>query len=93
VLTSSDIIESVFGKYKNFVAKGPLKEIGRLVLTIPAFISNNNGNKIIKKAIDKVGMKDVKDWLENRQGKSMLAKRRQALKIAPKAPIKDIKTV
>ncbi|NEX23769.1 hypothetical protein G3480_26485, partial [Thiorhodococcus mannitoliphagus] len=38
-LASSDIIESVFGKYKTFTARGPLKEIGRLVLTIPAFLT------------------------------------------------------
>jgi hypothetical protein len=38
-LASSDIIESVFGHYKTFTARGPLKEVGRLVLLIPAFLS------------------------------------------------------
>jgi hypothetical protein len=38
-LASSDIIESVFGQYKTFTARGPLKEVGRLVLLIPAFLS------------------------------------------------------
>jgi hypothetical protein len=38
-LASSDIIESVFGHYKTFTSRGPLKEVGRLVLLIPAFLS------------------------------------------------------
>jgi hypothetical protein len=38
-LASSDVIESVFGHYKAFTARGPLKEIGRLVLLIPAFLA------------------------------------------------------
>jgi hypothetical protein len=28
-LASSDIIESIFGHYKTFTARGPLKEVGR----------------------------------------------------------------
>jgi hypothetical protein len=36
-LASSDIIESVFGQYKSFAARSPLKEVGRLVLLIPPF--------------------------------------------------------
>jgi hypothetical protein len=37
-LTSSDIIEPVFGHYKRFAARSPLKEVGRQVLPIPAFL-------------------------------------------------------
>ncbi len=38
-LASSDIIELVFGHYKAFTARGLLKEVGRLVLLIPALLS------------------------------------------------------
>ena len=39
MLGCSDIIESIFGKYKNFSGKSPMKEIGRAILSIPAFTS------------------------------------------------------
>ena len=38
-LASSDIIESVFGHYKAFTTRGPLKGVGRLVLLTPACLS------------------------------------------------------
>jgi hypothetical protein len=34
-LGTSDIIESVFGKYKSFAAKTPIRDIGKTILTIP----------------------------------------------------------
>ena len=37
LLGSSDIIESVFGRYKGFSGKTPMEEVGRAVLTIPVF--------------------------------------------------------
>jgi hypothetical protein len=78
-LASSDIIESVFGKYKSFVEKGPLKEIGKLVLTIPAFISDLS-TQLVKEAMETVRMSDVESWVDENLGPSMLAKRRQAFK-------------
>jgi hypothetical protein len=77
-LASSDIIESVFGKYKHFTAKGPLKEIGKLVLAIPAFVSDLSTH-LIKEAMESVRTVDVDDWVRTHLGPSMLAKRKQAL--------------
>ena len=77
-LASSDIIESVFGKYKHFTAKGPLKEIGKLVLAIPAFVSDLSTH-LIKEAMESVRTIDVDDWVSTHLGTSMLAKRRRAL--------------
>ncbi|MCK4982749.1 MAG: hypothetical protein KAS17_07475, partial [Victivallaceae bacterium] len=52
----SDIIESVFGKYKNFSGKSPMKEIGRAVLTIPVFTSNVD-YKEVKVAMESISAK------------------------------------
>src|SRR4030042_3241756 len=38
LLGTSDIIESTFGKYKYFSSRSPLKEVGKMILTIPVFI-------------------------------------------------------
>jgi hypothetical protein len=86
-LASSDIIESVFGKYKTFTARGPLKEIGRLVLAIPAFLTKLTPS-VIREAMTSVRTLDVEQWVKTHLGDSMLAKRRQAFR----APAIDMNT-
>jgi hypothetical protein len=78
-LASSDIIESVFGHYKAFTARGPLKEVGRLVLLIPAFLSELTA-PVIREAMASVRTIDVQNWADTNLGKSMLARRREALR-------------
>jgi len=78
-LASSDIIESVFGHYKTFTARGPLKEVGRLVLLIPAFLSDLSA-ATIHDAMTSVRGIDVEQWVENNIGLSMLARRRRAFR-------------
>jgi hypothetical protein len=78
-LGSSDIIESVFGRYKTFTARGPLKEVGRLVLLIPAFLSDLTA-PAIREAMASVRTIDVEQWVDTHLGASMLARRRRALR-------------
>jgi hypothetical protein len=80
-LATSDIIESVFGKYKVFTERGPLKDIGKLVLAIPAFIADLTA-PLVRQAIESVRTVDVEEWVDKHLGTSMLTKRRRAL-IAP----------
>ena len=77
-LASSDIIESVFGKYKSVTAKGPHKEIGKLVLAIPAFVSDLSVH-LIREAMESIRTIDVDNWVDTHLGKSMLARRRNGL--------------
>ena len=74
LLGTSDIIESIFGKYKLFSEKMPIKGIGKLVLTIPAFTAQITLQKV-KKAVEYIHAKDVQDWIGKFVGKSILAKR------------------
>jgi len=78
-LASSDIIESVFGHYKAFTARGPLKEVGRLVLLIPACLSDLSAS-VIREAMASVRSIDVQQWVDAHLGPSMLARRRRALR-------------
>lgn len=73
----SDIIESVFGKYKSFSGKSPMKAIGKTILMIPVFTSDINP-KEIKKALEAISEKDVKVWLEKNIGKSLFSRRIRA---------------
>ncbi len=78
-LASSDIIESIFGHYKTFTSRGPLKEVGRLVLLIPAFLSELTA-PVIREAMASVRTLDVQQWVDKHLGDSMLARRRRALR-------------
>jgi hypothetical protein len=78
-LASSDVIESVFGHYKAFTTRGPLKEVGRLVLLIPAFLSELTA-PLIREAMASVRTIDVQQWVDTHLGPSMLARRRRALR-------------
>lgn len=80
-LASSDIIESVFGRYKTFTERGPLKEVGKLVLAIPALLTEWTP-ALIREALAQVRTLDVERWAKTHLGDSLLAKRRRAL-VAP----------
>lgn len=76
-LASSDIIESVFGSYKVYTEKGPLKEVGKLVLMIPLIVHGVCKEKL-KKTMETVPARSVKKWLDENCGPSMMANRRVA---------------
>lgn len=86
-LASSDIIESIFGKYKSLTTRGPLKEVGKLVLAIPAFLADLT-TPLIREAMESVRTIDVDHWVKTHLGESMLGRRRHALI----DPMKDAKT-
>jgi hypothetical protein len=76
-LGTSDIIESTFGKYKYFSSRNPLKEVGKMILTIPVFIGKKTG-KYIKTALEIVKSDSLEEWAKDTFGQSNLSKRREA---------------
>ena len=77
LLGTSDVIESIFEKYKFFTSRNPAKELGKLVLTIPVFTTKIT-LKLIKEAMETVKASDVKKYAEKTFGTSMLSKRKSA---------------
>jgi hypothetical protein len=75
LLGTSDLIESVFGKYKLFSAERSLKEIGKMVLMIPVFTARITCDTV-QKAMESVRQIDVETWSNRVFGQSMLSKRR-----------------
>ncbi len=73
----TDVIESLFGKYKSFSQKSPLKEIRRMILTIPISTLEIT-RELIKKALSTVKNVDVEDWELRTFGQSTLSKRKIA---------------
>jgi hypothetical protein len=76
-LGTSEIIESIFGKYKNFSARTAMKGIGKTILTIPVFTSTITVEKI-KIALESVSIHKLNKWLIENVGESLFAKRKNA---------------
>ena len=76
-LGTSDIIESIFGKYKLFSARTPMKEVGKALLTIPVMISKVT-LKEVKEAMETVSTKELDCWLKKNLGESLFVKRKKA---------------
>jgi len=82
LLASSDVLESIFGKYKLFSAERSFKEIGQMILTIPLFTARLTTQRV-KLALETISMSDVQSWAEQTFGQSMLSKRRDLLNFIP----------
>lgn len=74
-LATSDVIESLFGKYKRFSARCPFKEMGQMLLTI-GLSTMELTNNVVKNALEKVSFAEVQTWLAKVFGQSILSKRK-----------------
>lgn len=70
ILFSSDILESVFGKYKNRVSENPMASVTNLMLIIAAFTCDLTEEKV-KECIECVKISDIKKWSEEEIGISL----------------------
>jgi hypothetical protein len=74
-LATSDVIESLFGKYKRFSASCPFKEMGQMLLTI-GLSTMELTNNVVKSALEEVSFAQVETWLAKVFGQSILSKRK-----------------
>lgn len=77
ILCTSDILESAFGKYKNYVSKNPMAGITNLVLSIAAFTSSLMSDEI-KIALENTTTNNIKDWTKKYIGTTLFQQRRNA---------------
>lgn len=75
LLGSSDVIESLFGKYKNFAQRRPIKELGASILLIPLSTIQIT-MELVKEAMESISFIDVSAWTKSIFGSSMLSRRR-----------------
>ena len=78
ILCSSDILESCFGKYKNYLSNNSMAGITNLVLCIAAFTSSLEECEI-KEALETTTVTEVRRWTKKHVGKTLLQKRREFL--------------
>lgn len=77
LLGSSDIIESIFGKYKQLLERSPQKAITRLILAIGALTSKRTPD-LVRRAMEAVDMKSVENWFSKYIGQSARSLKQQA---------------
>jgi len=72
-LGTSDVIESLFGKYKWFGEKAPYAEVGASVLALPV-LSVELTAELVREAMVSVSVQDVRTWVAQNVGRSILSK-------------------
>ncbi|MDJ0688726.1 MAG: hypothetical protein QNJ41_09460 [Xenococcaceae cyanobacterium MO_188.B32] len=76
-LATSDIIESIFGKYKIFASSASNSEINEMILTLVLSTMKLTPDKVLQ-AMETIHLNDVNAWSEEVFGQSMLSKRKLA---------------
>lgn len=76
-LVSSDVIESVFGQYKQVGHSGCLQELGKMVLLLPLLVTEITADLVLQ-AMNNVKTSAVDEWADKIFGPSGLALRRAA---------------
>ena len=78
ILCSSDIIESIFGKYKNCTNNNPMASITNLILTMASFTCELTNENIIK-SMETTTINDIKEWSKKNIGHSLFFERKYLL--------------
>ena len=78
LLATSDVIESLFGKYKHFSSRCPFKQMGQMLLTISLSTMNLTAS-VVKQALETIRALDLEKWSARVFGQSMLSKRKALL--------------
>jgi hypothetical protein len=76
-LGTSDVIESLFGKYKWLGEKAPYAEVGASVLALPVFTTELT-EELVNEALSAVSGNEVRAWIAEHVGRSTLSKVRTA---------------
>ena len=76
-LATSDVLESLFGKYKLFSQRSPLKEVSRWVLILP-LLTAKIGRDMIRQALENVSTQRLERWVTEHFGASAFARRKAA---------------
>jgi len=80
ILCTSDIIESCFGKYKNYMSQNSMAGITDLSLCLASFTSKLDPEEL-KKGLENTRMEEIKKWSKENITETNFSKRKKTLKI------------
>lgn len=86
ISVTTDIIESLFGSFKNRIKTHSLAELNRLVLMMPC-LGRQPSVELIKQAFEQIKMKDLSKWTAKYSSDTLLSKRRKILKSNSHEPL------
>jgi hypothetical protein len=75
---STDVLESLFGKYKELTEHSPCREITANILMIPLFATTLTAD-LLRQALESIHEQDVRRWVEQQLGPSPQKKKRMVL--------------
>jgi hypothetical protein len=78
VICSSDIVESMFGKWKSVCHEDSMAGITDMILILP-LLTVKLTDKLILKALEETSIQKINEWKEKHIGKTMYTKRRKIL--------------
>ncbi len=70
---TSDVTESLFGKYKWLTEKAPYAELGANVLALPVLTTELTA-ELLHEALTAVPVQEVREWVSEQVGRSTLSK-------------------
>lgn len=74
ILITSDIIESAFGKYKNYISNNQMAGITNLVLSLAAFTADLSSRNV-KKWMEATTIGKIREWTEKNIGTTLYKRR------------------
>ena len=74
---TSDIIESLFSKYKKLLSSATFCEINETILSLTLFTTQITHNQVLE-ALEKIKTNDVINWSKKVFGQSIVSKRKEA---------------
>lgn len=92
LLGTSDVLESLFGKYKMYSSKSSFKELGASLLMLPV-ITTRLTSQILKNALEAVPVSAVQQWVQDNIGLTAFAQRIKAFRPPNWKQIRDEKLV
>ena len=76
LLGSSEVIESVFGKFKNIEKDQAKSGFTSLLLGLPAIVSKTT-KEVLQKTMETVPVRKISEWCKKNIGQSAQSKRRE----------------
>lgn len=86
LLVSSDIIESLLGKFKYILERSPQADMNRTVLLIPALCAKLD-HQVVSRALSHVSHRDLQAWEQTHIPYTMRRRRRDFFKLSQKSGI------
>ena len=77
LLVSSDIIESLFGRFKTIIVRSSIEDINRMALVIPALCGKPVDAKQLQQVFVQTRHDDIKKWSDENISHTLKAKRRE----------------